>query len=232
MLAVGGRQDAKVYKLNQRKKCYDAAGGGKFLQTSHIFAVVWPLLLEYCIQYFKFHYFCPIYGFGLSNQWLWAVKHGFPFSNLYFEGLADQLLKDRISDMLLAQRKSILGLLDTVVRGVANPNLQSLILFIETNLKMLPLMGNNLFWSNKLNILNWRPYVTISMLFYDCAFKCNMYEPYHRVQQIPTWKDCSAFRRSGHRPPRVSVLFVTCHCFCKNGHYTAHRAVVRSVSSY
>ena len=77
-------------------------------------------------------------------------------------------------------------------------------------------MGNNLFWSNKLNILNWRPYVTISMLFYDCAFKCNMYEPYHRVQQIPTWKDCNAFRRSGHRPPRVSVLFVTCHCFCNN----------------
>ena len=72
--------------------------------------------------------------------------HGFPFSNLYSaEGLADQLLKDRIADMLLAHRKSILGLLDTVVRGVANPNLQSLILFIETNLKMLPLMGNNLF---------------------------------------------------------------------------------------
>ena len=178
---------------------------------SHIF-LLW-CVLEYCIQYFKFYYFCSIYGFGLSNQWLWAVKHGFPFSNLYFEGLADQLLKDRISDMLLAHRKSILGLLDTVVRGVANPNLQSLILFIETNLKMLPLMGNNLFWSNKLNILNWRPYVTISMLFYDCAFKCNMYEPYHRVQQIPTWKDCNAFRRSGHRPPRVSVLFATCHCF-------------------
>ena len=73
--------------------------------------------------------------------------HGFPFSNLYSaEGLADQLLKDRIADMLLAHRKSILGLLDTVVRGVANPNLQSLILFIETNLKMLPWwVGNNLF---------------------------------------------------------------------------------------
>ena len=62
--------------------------------------------------------------------------HGFPFSNLYSEGLADQLqLKDRISDVLLAQRKSILGLLDTVVRGVANPNLQSLILFSGTKLK-------------------------------------------------------------------------------------------------
>ena len=110
-----------------------------FLQISHFFALVWPLLLEYCIQYFKFYYFCPIYGFGLSNQWLRAVMHGFPFSNLYSaEGLADQLLKDRIADMLLAHRKSILGLLDTVVRGVANPNLQSLILFCETNLKMLP----------------------------------------------------------------------------------------------
>ena len=64
-----------------------------------------------------------------------------PFSNLYSEGLADQLLKDRISDMLLAQRKSILGLLDTVVRGVANPNLQSLILFCETKLKNVNLGG-------------------------------------------------------------------------------------------
>ena len=178
MLAVGGRQDAKVYKLNQRKEYKKSSGKNammrreavSFLQISHFFALVWPLLLEYCIQYFKFYYFCPIYGFGLSNQWLWAVMHGFPFSNLYSEGLADQLLKDRISDMLLAHRKSILGLLDTVVRGVANPNLQSLILFIETNLKMLPLMGNNLFWSNKLNILNWRPYVTISMSFYNCAW--------------------------------------------------------------
>ena len=61
--------------------------------------------------------------------------HGFPFPNLYSEGLADQLLKDRISDMLHAQRKSILGLLDTVVRGVANPNLQSLILLSETKFK-------------------------------------------------------------------------------------------------
>ena len=71
--------------------------------------------------------------------------HGFPFSNLYSEGLADQLLKDRISDMLLAQRKSILGLLDTVVRGVANPNLQSLkYYYLRQNLKTLPL-GKNLF---------------------------------------------------------------------------------------
>ena len=61
--------------------------------------------------------------------------HGFPFSNLYSEGLADQLLKDRISAMLLAHRKSILGLLDTVVRGVANPNLQSLISLSGTKLK-------------------------------------------------------------------------------------------------
>ena len=71
--------------------------------------------------------------------------HGFPFSNLYSEGLADQLLKDRISDMLLAHRKSILGLLDTVVRGVANPNLQRFISFCETKLKNVTLVGNNLF---------------------------------------------------------------------------------------